>query len=43
MNKLKKRATQKAKKIAEATGDAVQTVHHAADAEAKYSQQGYEE
>ena len=38
MNKLKKRAAQKGKKIAEP--HAVQTVHHAADAEAKYSQQG---
>ncbi len=36
---VKKRAAQKGKKIAEPQ-DAVQTVHHAADAEAKYSQQG---
>ena len=39
MNKLKKRAAQKGKKIAEPQGWG-QTVHHAADAEAKYSQQG---
>lgn len=39
MNRLKRHAAQKGKKIAEPQ-DAAQTVHHAADAEAKYSRQG---